>query len=531
MKAKFHLYAWGVGAGMTTLVAILLSVREQLIMVGPWVLDTLLAVLGSLTIYGGFRVYVAARKHWLSMRTQENELKAQEQARQIEAERWQVERAALLLNQHLQVSRILPDAHGYMPMLVNITEMGPQYVSLPHPVHQARISGAGQQPQLPEQASSLTQAIPTAPLFREIMPYIRDEKVVMACDQNGVVSGKVTDWLSTLVVGMPGMGKSTALYFFIAQLMMLTAKFQVLDPHASLISLKTLLPYVNRTDGCIQTAPLIEDELERRMDRYEENGGVCLDTHYMLIVDELPAIADREDQLLKKMDRREKGQFRSLIDVLRRVVCEGRKYNMYCMIVGQSIPASILPTIARDNMSSRYVFNCSADHARMAGLDNKSIDTFLPSLDGNVGRCIVAAARMKTFLGAIPLTDVDDLRYVIETTGYTRDGWDNAETVNSGGNNGNKDTEPMEALPVNISVFPKNTPMAIESDISTNGNTTIPLPEGVTSRDLEQILRAYHANWPLRDIAKLVKMEGRNYHRFKAACDYLGISSKVATNE
>ena len=96
---------------------------------------------------------------------------------------------------------------------------------------------------------------------------------------------------------------------------------------------------------------------------------------------------------------------------------------MYCMVVGQSIPASILPTIARDNMSSRYVFNCSASHARMAGLDSEVIETFLASLENNVGRCIVKAARLKAFLGAIPQTSVDDLRYVIQQTGYTREGW------------------------------------------------------------------------------------------------------------
>ena len=76
----------------------------------------------------------------------------------------------------------------------------------------------------------------------------------------------------------------------------------------------------------------------------------------------------------------------------------------------------------------------------MAGLDSKCIETFLPALDGNVGRCIVAAARLKAFLGAIPRTSVDDLRYVIETTGYTRDGW---QTVDA-----DEEMEPLARNPL-----------------------------------------------------------------------------------
>lgn len=431
MKIKHQISLYAGGAGMTTLAAILLSVREQLIMVGPWVLDTMLICAGSAVLYGGFRVFVSGRSHWLTLREKE-------QALDQDKERHSMEMLDLQASIHIKLSRLYADPNGNYPVLIPGTFVMPEQdnvLMFPNGQLRGAMPGQLQLNAAGQSDMALPQSTPVTSSFREVMPYIlpeiagrggkkREAQVVLAMDHEGVVLGEILDWLSTLVVGMPGMGKSTALYFFIAQLMLLGARFQVLDPHASLISLKDLLPYINRTDGCIASAPLIEAELERRMDRYEANNGACPDQHYMLIVDELPAIADREQQLLKGMEKEEKSEFRSLIDVLRRVVCEGRKYKMYCMVVGQSIPASILPTIARDNMSSRYVFNCSPSHARMAGLDGKTIEEYLPLLEKSKGRCIVAPARMKPFVGAIPMTDVDDLRYVIEQTGYQREGWD-----------------------------------------------------------------------------------------------------------
>lgn len=368
----------------------------------------------------------------------------------------------------------------------------------------------------PPQSALKDVVLPDAPPFRQVVPYIKDDQVVLGFGESGAVLGKVLDWLSTLIVGRPGNGKSTGLYFFIAQLMMLNARFQVLDPHGTLLPLKEMLPYVNRNDGCINMAPVIEQELEDRMARYEANGSRCEDEHYMLIVDELPSIADREQQLLKRMDKRQRAEFRSLIDVIRRVVCEGRKYKMYCMVVGQSIPASILPTIARDNMSTRYVFYCSEAHARMAGLDNRSIEEMLPALQGAVGKCIIAPARMQPFIGAIPFTEEDDLRYVIDATGYVREGYDDYGTPLP-----DTDETPVVDGNITVSAFPGVYPL-----FPGNGNAETVLPDGITDFQLEQIEGMYKANWPLREIAKMVHLSGRNYWKFQAACEYLGIAQK-----
>lgn len=367
--------------------------------------------------------------------------------------------------------------------------------------------------------------LPDAPPFQQVVPYIQDDQVVLGFGSSGPVLGKVLDWLSTLIVGRPGNGKSTGLYFFIAQLMMLRARFQVLDPHGTLLPLKEMLPYVNRNDGCIQMAPVIEQELEDRMARYETNGSRCEDEHYMLIVDELPSIADREQQLLKRMDKQQKAEFRSLIDVIRRVVCEGRKYKMYCMVVGQSIPASILPTIARDNMSTRYVFFCSEAHARMAGLDNRSIEEMLPALQGAVGKCIIAPARMQPFIGAIPFTEEADLRAVIESTGYVRDGYESdAETErNTDGNMANGLSERDEPVSGNVSAFRRK---PVFEGFVGNRNEETPLPAGVTEWHLNEIRKAYLANWPLRDIAAQVHLSGGSYWKFTAALAYLGLAQE-----
>jgi hypothetical protein len=136
----------------------------------------------------------------------------------------------------------------------------------------------------------------------------------------------------------------------------------------------------------------------------------------------------------------------------------------------------------------------------------------------------VSPARMKPFIGAIPYTDVTDLRRVIDSTGYTCDDWG----VNGVANSVNEPVTPRDGIPVIDagvrSLFTEKRVSEHETGVLKSVNAETPLPEGVTPYTLQNIKGAYDAGWSLRDIAKLVKLEGRHYRKFKAACTYLGIA-------
>lgn len=236
MKFKHQVSLYAGGAGMTTLAAILLSVREQLIMVGPWVLDTMLVSAGVALLYGGFRVYVSGRSHWLTIRTRENEVKAQEQDLRIGAERWTVERAALLLGQHLQAARIYPDSKGYMPTVVNMVPDGYQFVSLPHPAH-TRIAAAPRPVSLPEQADSLhdeaepVRELPTNVRYEEIRHLVPHGHVLVGVGYEGVETKPQAVGACVWIVGLSGTGKTSTTVLRVEERAADNHVFLGVDPH------------------------------------------------------------------------------------------------------------------------------------------------------------------------------------------------------------------------------------------------------------------------------------------------------------
>jgi hypothetical protein len=95
-----------------------------------------------------------------------------------------------------------------------------------------------------------------------------------------------------------------------------------------------------------------------------------------------------------------------VVEVVGRVVLEGRKVHIYVMVAGQGFPASLFGgTLVRDAFNSRYVCHTSTKQAQMAGLDNESAGWVrtLPRgyavLDGPVDPQIIA----------IPNTSREDL--------------------------------------------------------------------------------------------------------------------------
>ncbi len=253
--------------------------------------------------------------------------------------------------------------------------------------------------------------LPTAPAFASMMNTITsDQRMVLGYGMYGPVYGTILDLLSTNVVGKPGKGKSTALYFFLAQLMCVGAQSQVFDPHGALAELASVSPYEHEIERMSLLVPRILFEMKQRKTRYIASGGKCLDPHYLFIVDELPAIALWEHQ-----QKRNKRPYHSILDLLQMIILEGRKFHMYCIISGQSMPASVLPTLGRDSLSSHYVFASTNSHARMAGLERDAIVDLLPLIKRATGVCVLdAASRDDPEIVAIPYTTVEDVYRVAQ---------------------------------------------------------------------------------------------------------------------
>jgi hypothetical protein len=249
---------------------------------------------------------------------------------------------------------------------------------------------------------------PQAPKFGDInlLQYITKGMMILGYTFGGPIVGTIEDLYSCNIIGMPGRGKSVFLRFLIAQFMLLGAKVWVFDSHATMTKLKKLFVYEHDIERMSKMVPRLKQELDDRKRHFDENEGVCLDEPFLLIIDELPTIAAWEEEM-----REEKQKFISIIRFMRRLVLEGRKFNMFLILAGQGTPATVLPTLTRDNLSSKFVFFTSNGMAKMGGLEKDHIHELLPLLaEVKNGYCVARImSRPYADIISIPETYVADL--------------------------------------------------------------------------------------------------------------------------
>lgn len=244
--------------------------------------------------------------------------------------------------------------------------------------------------------------LPIAPAFRDMCHLITPTRLVLCWTLDGPCYGTVQDLLSMAIIGLPGRGKTTALTYYVAMLLKSGAEVHVWDPHGSLSDLGDLarLHYADDLDDISATIPGLLDELQERRDLYKRTKAV---KHpLLLLVDELPVIGQYASRHNK-----------AIFDLIEKFVLEARKWNCYFIGAGQSTDAEILPTRVTENLSSRIVFFSSDRRARMVGLDNETIKTWLPALrpDEAKGKMVFDCARMgRPILGAIPYLTALDLQ-------------------------------------------------------------------------------------------------------------------------
>ncbi|GCE15316.1 hypothetical protein [Tengunoibacter tsumagoiensis] len=353
----------------------------------------------------------------------------QEQERLMMATRWQVQHATIPVGHTLVIRDDQYGSNGYATF------------QSPRLVEKSEISG----PVVPEHAEDeeIEETIPQAPAFPDMCHLISNERMVLCYVKEGPAYGTVDDVLSMAVTGKPGRGKTTALMYYVTVLLKSGAEVVIWDPHGAMAELAVLngctlqgLPptakvtYLDRKQDIIQSIPGLLHELEVRDTLYRATRQT---KHpFLLLADELPVLADYDEELAIQYKAQNKRQARegediesipSLIKVIRKVVLEARKWRCFFIGSGQSFDAQILPTRVTENFNSRIVFFSSDRRARMSGLENDAIKTLLPTIRrAGSGVMIFDCSRWDgPVIGAIPMITVEHMLAFLQATPTSKD--------------------------------------------------------------------------------------------------------------
>lgn len=343
MKTRHQIAAYLGLLGMTTLIAILWSIRDKLISIAPWVLGVLLTVIGLIMAWLLHKLYVNFKKDRLALQARIYEVEGQKQTLRLENERWQVERASLLLGQHIQSARIYPDGKGFMPMLVNTTDAGYQYISLPHPAHQGRIAGRQSQQMLPEYAESREEEaqphdLPAGVRYEDICDQIPVGHSCLGVSERGLETCDFKDLMTMLISGGSSTGKSNTVAIKLREAMEIgrNTGMIVIDPHKnkpdSLYNKikqyehRFLAPVAQKDEEIIQALRWFKQEFERRME---------MSTQELAQLDDILLVCDEVYSLVY---HREDDRIKSLIKLVSGIAgYESRGYGMYAWFLTQKV--------------------------------------------------------------------------------------------------------------------------------------------------------------------------------------------------
>lgn len=304
-----------------------------------------------------------------------------------------------------------PDERGLVPVARRALEVEPGHaLALLAAYHQGQLMRASQPARLLAggaaggQALEVDQqagpAMPSAPAFASLWadgfrPTM--QRLCLGYGAGGPVYGTIDDLLSTLVVGRPGTGKTTALRFLLAQLVACGAELAILDPHGALADDCEGLPATWRAESSREldrVSAALCRELDKRL--AARQAGEREFPPLLLLVDEWNILSE---------------VCKPAVEVARRYILEARKVRGYALISGQGAPAaSFGGSVARDGLSSRLILWTTAQQARMAGLEADSARALLPILASNPrGHGILARSSHEPEIIAIPNTLPSDI--------------------------------------------------------------------------------------------------------------------------
>ncbi|MGV0976893.1 MAG: hypothetical protein ACOYBO_13285 [Azonexus sp.] len=235
------------------------------------------------------------------------------------------------------------------------------------------------------------------PTFAELVRNWRPttERIIFGMIDGGPLFGRLDQLLSVIIVGRQEQGKTTLLRFIYAQCLMVGAEVQAWDIHEDIVEdLPGAAAYTSRAaiEGIAERTLV---ELDRRISAGEKRTARPL----MILIDEINSLMDAVP---------------IVAEVIKRIVTEGRKYRVYCVVSCKGAPASEFgKSYIRDAFSARYAFNTTTRQASMVGFDSQDVEPvrrLLPGqalFDGPVVPCIVR----------IPLITADDVKSLIPASG------------------------------------------------------------------------------------------------------------------
>lgn len=318
MKTK-HLVIICVSAlGLFTIGLILSSIQNLLPSIAVKMLIALLVLASIGVCYLFYCLYerIHARAHAIRMRNLELAAAAQQIAieqgqHQMERERWQVERSALLLTQQHAASRIYPDNKGYMPTIVHVSEAeGYQYIQLPHPAHQGRLSAGQQQPSLPDKAESIQRSFPNNVRYEQIARNIPTGHGLLGLtEDNQIETADFQDFMTMLITGGSNSGKTNTISLKLHEanqngrnMRLIVIDWHWRKPDSLYNKIKVyenhfLMPLIKDEESTLPALEWFYNEFKRRL----RDGITEQDCDILLVADEVPGMMDAEDERIPKM--------------------------------------------------------------------------------------------------------------------------------------------------------------------------------------------------------------------------------------
>jgi hypothetical protein len=205
----------------------------------------------------------------------------------------------------------------------------------------------------PVQAAGQGGGIPTfAELLRNWQP--TPDRLLFGYGNSGPLYGRLDQLLSVEIIGRQGQGKTTLLRLIYAQCLMVGVQMLVWDLHEDIVEDLPGAQTFTSADAIEQSAIALQAELDRRIAEHDKVG-----VPIMALIDEINNLVNVVPVVAQ---------------VIGRVVNEGRKYRVFCIISAKGIPAALFNgSTVRDSFSSRYAFNTTTRQAAMIGFDREAV--------------------------------------------------------------------------------------------------------------------------------------------------------------
>jgi hypothetical protein len=231
---------------------------------------------------------------------------------------------------------------------------GPQ-PELPAGIHSLTYHNAPRiqgQTKVTEEAAQLSALNFHVPTGRELLmdgtvkKWLAEGRIILGVQENGQIATlKIKKCFSTLVSGLPGVGKTTTVFWIVGQLVIVGARLWIVDPHINFQddegnrSLATELadlaesfvfePCDDTPEHVIYRVRFMYKELMRR----QESGYIVRAKDMIIgIMDEFNSIADSIDPSTTIVEH--KGRDLNFAQTLALLEREGRKFGLHFMLIG-----------------------------------------------------------------------------------------------------------------------------------------------------------------------------------------------------